>query len=214
MTKIRRNGPCPCGSGSKAKRCCHGSAVRPEIHHLPTELCDGVIPDLQYLGREAFDALFDELLDLPKIDTSLQQRLAILTPDMDRSIRAIQDDDADALKAVLGRVVAEVDAPDRRLDLAHAVLALRDEGRIPCALAAAAVLDLDGERSTLFFSSVAVSFCSSVAESLADLAGVRRTSAGIVMTTRPPSTSGRPRPFCAPQRPRPWRAGAGAPRSR
>src|SRR5664280_3622053 len=25
MAKIRRNGPCPCGSGSKAKRCCYGT---------------------------------------------------------------------------------------------------------------------------------------------------------------------------------------------
>jgi hypothetical protein len=60
--------------------------------------------------------------------------------------------------------------------LAQAVLALRDKGRIPCDLAAAAVLELDGEESTLF--------PSSVAESLAVLAGERSTPAGILVATR------------------------------
>ena len=39
MAKIRRNEPCPCGSGSKAKRCCYGNNEETEIHCLPFELC-------------------------------------------------------------------------------------------------------------------------------------------------------------------------------
>jgi hypothetical protein len=176
MAKIRRNGPCPCGSGSKAKRCCYGNNGALEIHHLPAELCEEVIPDLKRIDREEFRALFDQLVYLPEIDTSLQQRLGILTPDMDRAISALQDDDVEDFDEVLDKVVADVDSPERRLELAQAVLTLRDEGRIPCDLAAAAVLELDGKESTLFLSSVA--------ESLAVLAGDRRTPAGILVAAR------------------------------
>ena len=176
MAKIRRNGPCPCGSGCKAKRCCYGNDGALEIHHLPAELCEEVIPDLKRIDRDEFRALFDELLYLPEIDTSLQQRLGILTPDMDRAISALQDDDVEVFDEVLDKVVADVDSPGRRIELAQAVLTLRDEGRIPSELAAAAVLELDGKESTLFLSSVA--------ESLAVLAGDRRTPAGILVATR------------------------------
>jgi hypothetical protein len=173
MAKIRRNGPCPCGSGSKAKRCCHAIHETTEIHHLPPELCEEVIPDLKGIDLDEFRSLFDELLYLPEIDTSLQQRLGILTPDMDRAIGALQDDDVDVFGDVLDKVVADVDSPGRRVELAQAVIALRDRGRIPSDLAAAAVLELDGPESTLFLSSVA--------ESLAVLAGDRRTPAGILV---------------------------------
>jgi hypothetical protein len=176
MAKIRRNGPCPCGSGSKAKRCCYGNDEAMEIHHLPAELCEEVIPDLKSIDRDEFRALFDELLYLPEIDTTLQQRLGILTPDMDRAISALQDDDVEVFDEVLDTVVADVDSPDRRVELAQAVIALRDRGHIPPELAAAAVLELDGRVSTLFLSSVA--------ESLAVLAGDRRTPAGILVATR------------------------------
>jgi hypothetical protein len=176
MAKIRRNGPCPCGSGSKAKRCCYGNDGAEEIHQLPAELFHEVIPDLQRIDRDEFRALFDELLYLPEIDTSLQLRLGILTPDMGRAISALQDDDAEIFGEVLDKVVADIDSPYRRLELARAVLALRDEGRIPSQLAATAVIDLDGKESSLFLSSVA--------ESLSVLAGDRPTPAGILVATR------------------------------
>ena len=176
MAKIRRNGPCPCGSGSKAKRCCYGNDAAMEIHHLPAELCEEVIPDLKRIDRDEFRALFEELLYLPEIDSSLQSRLGILTPDMDRAISALQDEDVEEFDEALDKVVADVDSPGRRLELAQAALTLRDEGRISSELAAAAVLELDGKESTLFLSSVA--------ESLAVLAGDRRTPAGILVATR------------------------------
>src|SRR5450759_5262146 len=147
MAKIRRNGPCPCGSGSKAKRCCYGNDEAVGVHHLPTELVEGVIPDLKSIDRDEFRSLFDQLLYLPEVDTSLQLRLGILTPDMDRAISALQDDDVEVFDEVLDTVVADVDSPDRLFELATAVLTLRDRGRIPSDLAAA-VLELDGRVST------------------------------------------------------------------
>ena len=68
---------------------------------------------------------------MPEIDTSLQLRLGILTPTMDSAIGAIQDDDVDVLDEVFDKVVAEVDSPSRRIELAQAVTTLRDQGRIP-----------------------------------------------------------------------------------
>ena len=76
---------------------------------------------------------------------------------MDRAISALQEDDVELIDEVLDKVVADVDSPGRRIELAQAVLTLRDEGRIPSELAAAAVLELDGKESTLFLSSVAAS---------------------------------------------------------
>jgi hypothetical protein len=176
MAKIRRNGPCPCGSGSKAKRCCYAIHEIAEIHLLPPELCEEVVPDLKGTDEVEFRSLFDQLLYLPEIDTSLQVRLGILTPDMDRAIAALQDDDPDEFDQALGQVVPAVDTVDRRVELARAVLALRDQGRIPPRLAGVAVLELDGKESTLFLSSVA--------ESLAVLAGDRSTPAGLLVATR------------------------------
>ena len=146
------------------------------FHFLPLEFCDEVVPDLKGTDEIEFRSLFDELLYLPEIDTSLQVRLGILTPDMDRAISALQDDDVEEFDQALDKVVAEVDSPGRRIELAQAVITLRNQGRIPPNLAAAAVLELDCRESTLFLSSVA--------ESLAVLAGDRRTPAGILVATR------------------------------
>ncbi len=174
MAKIRRNEPCPCGSGSKAKRCCYGNEE--DVHCLPPELCESVVPDLRGVDEVELRFLFDELLYLPEIDTSLQLRLGILTPTMDSAIRSIQDDDVDVLDAVFDKVMAEVDSPSRRIELAQAVITLRDEGRIPAELAATAVLELDRKESTFFLSSVA--------ESLAVLAGDRNTPTGLLLATQ------------------------------
>ena len=55
--------------------------------------CEGVVPDLRGIDEVELRYLFDELLYLPELDTSLQLRLGILTPTMDSAIRSIQDDD-------------------------------------------------------------------------------------------------------------------------
>jgi hypothetical protein len=46
---------------------------------------------------------------LPEVDTSLQVRLGILTPEIDRAIAALQNDDGDEFDHVLGQVVPTVD---------------------------------------------------------------------------------------------------------
>ena len=77
----------------------------------------------------------------------------------------------DALDKVLGAI----DSPERRLALAEAVLKLRDQGQIKRKFAAMAVIELDRPES--------MTFRSSVAESLAVLAGEQRTPAGLLLAT-------------------------------
>jgi hypothetical protein len=120
MTKIRRNGPCPCGSASKAKRCCHGNDKASEIyHHLSARICRAVIPVLSRLEEDQTRALFEELHYLPEIDTSLQLDLGIITLDMNRAIDAIDNNDNDEFVQAAIKVVASVDSLGRRLTLAQ-----------------------------------------------------------------------------------------------
>jgi hypothetical protein len=95
---------------------------------------------------------------------------------MDRAINALRDDDDKEFDEALERVVSAVDSPERRLELAQAVLRLRDEGQINRKFAAVAVLELDRAESMVFRSSVA--------ESLAVLAGDQPTPAGLLVATR------------------------------
>jgi len=177
MAKIRRNEPCPCGSGSKAKRCCYGTNETAAVGLLPPELGDDAIADIAGSDELELRSYFDQLLYLPELDSSLQVRLpGIVTPDMDRAINALRDDDDEEFDDALDKVMLAVDSADRRLDLAQAVLSLRDQGKIERKFAAIAVLELDRTESMLFRSSVA--------ESLAILAGDQRTPAGLLVATR------------------------------
>jgi hypothetical protein len=147
-----------------------------DVGLLPQELSDHAIEDLHGTDEVELRTYFDQLLDLPEIDTSLQVRLpGIITPDMDRAINAKRDDDDEEFDEALGKVVSAVDSADRRLELAQAVLRLRDQGQIRRKLAAIAVLELDRTDSMVF--------SSSVAESLAILAGDQPTPAGLLVAT-------------------------------
>jgi hypothetical protein len=177
VAKVRRNEPCPCGSGSKAKRCCYGPERVVDVRIMPLDLTQDAISVLPGTSEIELRALFDQLLYLPEIDLSLQVPLpGIITPEVDRAISALRDDDGEAFDRVLVRVVRTVDTVDRRIELARAVMALRDEGRIPTKLAAIAVLELDREHSMLF--------TSSVAESVSILAGDQRTPSGLLVAAR------------------------------
>jgi hypothetical protein len=177
MAKVRRNGPCPCGSAKKAKRCCHGPIAYVDVRIMPLDMTDAAISVLRSTSEIELRAHFDELIYLPEIDLSLQVPLpGIITPDLDHAIEALRDDDGDEFDRILDRVVPTVDTVQRRIDLARAVIALRDQQRIPAALAAIAVLDLDREESILF--------TSSVAESISVLAGDQRTPSGLVVAAR------------------------------
>jgi hypothetical protein len=177
MAKVKRNGPCPCGSGNKAKRCCYGNERLFDNELVPKELCEAVISDLAGTSKLDMRSLFDQLVSLPELDLSLQVPLPLIrTPHLDRAVRALQDDDGDVFDQELAHVVPLIDDADHRSTLARAVLALRDQGLVPKKLAALAVLELDRETSTFFISSVA--------ESIAVLAGDQRTPSGLLVATR------------------------------
>jgi hypothetical protein len=143
---------------------------------LPVEVADAAIADLQGLDEIELHAYFDRLLELPELDVSLQVPLPrLVTPDMERAIDALRDDDYDDFDDALDEVVAAIDSHERRLALAEAVLALRDSGRITRKFAAMAVLELDRPDS--------MTFRSSAAESLAVLAGEQDTPAGLFLAT-------------------------------
>jgi SEC-C motif len=177
MAKVQRNQPCPCGSGSKAKRCCHGPIQFVDLRVMPLEMGQEALDVLAGTDKTEMRALFDQLVYLPELDLSLQVPLpAILTPDVDRAVRALRGDDGDAFDEALAKVVSMVDTLDRKIDLAQAVVVLRDAGRISPKLAALAVFDLDRPDSSLFLSSVA--------ESIGVLAGEERTPTGLLVAAR------------------------------
>jgi hypothetical protein len=174
MAKVQRNDPCPCGSGMKAKRCCHGSVKHIDVRIMPVELYRDLICELGGTTRIEFGALFEDLLALPELDLSLQVPLpAFRTPAIERAVTALHDEDGDDFDNALADVVAEIDNDLLRLFLARAVVVLRDAGRIGRKLAAVAVIELDREDSALF--------ASSVAQSISVLAGERRTPTGLLV---------------------------------
>ena len=119
MAKVQRNGPCPCGSGNKAKRCCHGPHKFVDIRVLPLDLCQDVINDLVGTNETEMRSLFDRLLYLPELDSSLQLRLPrILTPDIDRAITALRTGDDEGFDLALEQVVPTLDTLDNRITLA------------------------------------------------------------------------------------------------
>ena len=140
------------------------------------EVADAAIDDLGETDEIELRAYFDRLVDLPELDVSLQVRLpGITTLDMERAIDALRDDDWDSFDDALDQVIDAIDSPERRLALAEAVLRLRDQGHITRKFAAMAVLELDRPESLVFRSSVA--------ESLAVLAGEQHTPAGLFLAT-------------------------------
>jgi len=177
VAKVKRNEPCPCGSGIKSKFCCKQPHKYVDVKVLPLDLCQGVVNDLVGTTEAELRDLFDQLLYLPELDASLQVRLGgIITPEVERAIHALRCDDVEEFDRALDKIAPTVDTLERRVELARAVVELRALGCIPAKLAALAVLELDREESTFFISSVA--------ESIAVLAGDRRTPAGLLVADR------------------------------
>jgi len=175
MAKLSRNDPCPCGSGRKAKRCCgtprgpsERSLARAELSHR----ADAAASMLASLGRREAVDLFYELAHLPAVDLTLVMRLPTpLSPELDRLIDALADDDPDAAKRVLPGVIAKLDTPELRLRLARALAALAEAGKISDELAAAGLIDLCAESQALVRASLL--------EAAALAAGVVRTPGGL-----------------------------------
>ncbi len=177
MAKVKRNAPCPCGSGKKAKRCCHGPVEYLDVRIMPLEVYRDSICELGGTTRAEFDDLFGELVDLPELDLSLQVPLPnVWTPAIDRAVSALDEDDEDGFDKALRDVVSRVDTTRQRLLLARSVVLLRDAGKISKKLAALAMIELDQEDSAFFRSSVA--------QSLAVLADDQPTPSGLLVAAR------------------------------
>jgi SEC-C motif len=176
-----RNERCPCGSGRKVKRCC-GVRRGPSEDELAKAFLAVEAPAAAWVLRdhddEQLDELHDALIDLPSLDPSLLWPLPrLLPPELVRLGAALADEDADteAVGALLPGVLAGLDTPRARAGLARVVLALRDGGRLPTELAAAAVIDLASPSTTLVRASVL--------HAVAVDAGAVPTASGLVVAT-------------------------------
>jgi hypothetical protein len=177
MPKVRRNGPCPCGSGNKAKRCCYGIQASNRQRLLPPEFPEGYFDVLMGLSVIELRTLIDLVILMPERDIALQIRLpAIITPDIDRAVHALRDGEEELFDQAFEDVLANIDTDDRRIELAWAIIELRGQSRLPPTQAAVAVLELELPDSLLFRSSVA--------KSIAVCAGDLRTTAGLRAVTR------------------------------
>jgi hypothetical protein len=158
MAKAGRNERCPCGSGRKSKRCC-GSQRGPSEAHVAKSFLSvharAAALDLVSGDEVDLAALYEELFDLPESDLSLIVALPeVFTSDVARLCRAVGRMDPDATDAALPAVLARIDTPVARADLARAVIALRDCGQLDHRVAAGALIDLNSASSALMRASL------------------------------------------------------------
>jgi hypothetical protein len=179
MAKVGRNDPCPCGSTKKAKHCCFSQerlSAAASARRALLELRDGCIDDLAGVDRLQFEELFHDVIHLPELDISLQLRLPVLSPLVERARQALEEDgdDGDPFLDAVDQLAQQLDTADRRLELGKAVIALRDDGRIDPMVAAVAMFDLTECTSSALL-------MNSVAESVAVGAGHSRTPGGLIV---------------------------------
>lgn len=177
MEKPRRNDRCRCGSGRKVKHCCgvrSGPSETALAKSFLSAQARAAAVDLVSLGEVDLAQLYGELFDLPERDLSLMVPLPeVFTADLARLCRAVARMDPDATDAALPGVLARVDTPEARADLARAVIDLRDRGQLDHRLAAGALVDLDSESSALMRASLIQSVLVEV--------GAARTPSGLVV---------------------------------
>jgi hypothetical protein len=150
VAKIGRNEPCPCGSGRKAKRCC-GIERGPSEESLARAFLGGAARQAaewtSHLSDAGFDALLDELWELPVCDLALQVELPkLFPPELDRLCEAVEEDDPDP--DLLDEAARRIDGPTERARLARALLAKAEQRVIDRELAAAALVDLASDSRT------------------------------------------------------------------
>lgn len=179
MAGVGRNEPCWCGTGVKAKRCCgvRRGPSGPELAKaFLVEQRRASSPTL----RKAIDGV-DDLIELyaavaklPSRDLSCQLRLPrLLSTELERLRSAISDDDDDEIQRALPAALAQLDNVFVRADLARAVIALREAGRVTEEVAAAALLDLDSDADALVREALIAA--------LAVDCGAARTPSGLVL---------------------------------
>jgi hypothetical protein len=177
--KTGRNNPCRCGSGIKAKRCCDAApelrttTARAVLARLQPE----VIGALAGLERKRFRQLYDEMIYLPELDISLHLRLpGLLSLEIEEAMYACRVHDDEGFDEALRHAARMLDTFERRLELAEAVLALRDRGLVHAALAAVAIVDLNQAESALLVSSLA--------QTVAVASGDEKTPSGLLIAAR------------------------------
>ncbi|MGH9178080.1 MAG: SEC-C metal-binding domain-containing protein [Acidimicrobiales bacterium] len=181
MAATGRNQRCLCGSGRKVKRCC-GERRGPGERDLARAFLATLAPPsalvLIRCPRAELRRLHDEMVELPERHTSLQLRLPrLMTPQLERLMDAIDDDDVDEMDAALPAVLDRLDTPVARAHLARAVIRLRDDGEIDAKVAACTLVDLSAP-SLRAFISAAVLCATAVAT------GQLRTPSGLVVASR------------------------------
>jgi len=179
MAGVGRNEPCWCGSGVKAKRCC-GVRRGPSGPELAmaflVEQRRASSPALRRAIDDVDDliALYGAVAELPSLDLSCQLRLPrVLSPELERLRLAITDDDDDEIQQALPDALAQMDNVVVRAELARAVIALREAGRVTEEVAAAALLDLDSDADALMRDALVAA--------LAVDCGAARTPSGLVL---------------------------------
>ena len=179
MAGVGRNEPCRCGSGVKAKRCCgvrRGPSEAERARAFLREQCRASSPVLRRAINDvdALIELYAAVAELPRLDLSCQLRLPrLLTPELERLRSAIADDDGEGIQVALPDALVQVDNVLVRADLARAVLALREAGRVSEEVAAAALLDLDSDADALVREALVAA--------LAVDCGAARTPSGLVL---------------------------------
>jgi hypothetical protein len=155
MAGIGRNEPCRCGSGVKAKHCCgvRRGPSGPELAKaFLVEQRRASSPALRRAIDDVDDLieLYEAVGELPNMDLSCQLRLPrLLSPELERLRSAIAEGDGDEIREALPDALAQVDNVLVRAELARAVIALREAGRVTEEVAAAALLDLDSDADAL-----------------------------------------------------------------
>ena len=178
MARPGRNDPCPCGSGRKVKRCC-GVERGPSRAQLDRAFlftqARAAAAILLSFDDEELQALWEQLFDLPGRSLSLLVPLPrIVTPDVQRLMEAVSEEDTEKFGQAAPAVLKQVDSPETRASLARGVLALREAGEIEEVLAAVAMIDLaDQSESDLV--------CASLIRSVAVAAGATSTPSGLIV---------------------------------
>lgn len=179
MAAVGRNEPCWCGSRVKAKRCCGVRRGPSEPERAKAFLVEQRRASSPALLRAIDDVddlieLYEAVAELPRVDLSCQLRLPrLLSPELERLRSAITEHDDDEVQQALPDALAQIDNVLVRADLARAVIALREAGRVTDEVAAAALLDLDSDAHALVREALLAA--------LAVDCGAARTPSGLVL---------------------------------
>lgn len=157
MTKLGRNQPCPCGSGSKVKRCC-GTPRGPSPEDLAWQTLRDQArkfePVLHLFDKFDIDQLLERVIELPVRYYSLQVRLPRIWPPQLERLRAGVSGDTDDIVDAVQAAAAAIDGPNLRLTLAREAAELcRDDEIDPESLA---LIMVDLARATSLFLSASL----------------------------------------------------------